>query len=102
MRSVVVSFARSRSAERHGASAVQIPLSETIAARDAGVVEILQVHQALERLERVEPRLVRVVEMRYFAGMTEEECAVALDLAPGTVRRDWEKARLLLAEMLQP
>jgi RNA polymerase sigma factor (TIGR02999 family) len=102
MRSVVVSLARTRSAERHGGNAIQVPLEETIAARDAGVLEILQVHEALERLEQVEPRLVRVVEMRYFAGMTEEESGVALDLTPRTVRRDWEKARLLLAEMLRP
>ena len=101
MRSVVVSFARSRAAERHGGNAIQVALDEAVPARDSGTLEILQVHQALERLEQVEPRLVRVVELRYFGGMSEEETGVALDLTPRTVRRDWAKARLLLAEMLE-
>jgi RNA polymerase sigma factor (sigma-70 family) len=63
--------------------------------------EILQVHAALEMLEKVDPRLVRVVEMRYFAGMTEEEIGKSLDITDRTVRRDWEKARLLLASALK-
>ena len=56
--------------------------------------------QALEQLERLDPRLVQVVEMRYFAGMTEPEIAAALGLSDRTVRRSWEKARLLLAALL--
>lgn len=63
--------------------------------------EILQVHAALETLEKVDPRLVRVVEMRYFAGMTEAEIGQALGITDRTVRRDWEKARLLLASALK-
>jgi DNA-directed RNA polymerase specialized sigma24 family protein len=49
-----------------------------------------------------DPRLVQVVEMRYFAGMTETEIGAALGVTERTVRRDWEKARLLLAAMLRP
>ncbi len=57
-------------------------------------------HEALDELARLDERLVRVVEMRYFGGMTEAEVATALEISERTVRRDWEKARLLLAEAL--
>jgi RNA polymerase sigma factor (TIGR02999 family) len=102
MRSVVVDFARSRAAQRRGGDAVHVTLTDGIAVAASGEDEILQVHAALQTLERVDPRLVRVVEMRYFAGMTEPEIAHALDLTERTVRRDWKKARLLLALALQP
>ena len=62
--------------------------------------EILSVHHALETLEKVDARLVRVVEMRYFAGLTDVEIGAALGVTDRTVRRDWERARLLLADML--
>ena|SRR5215469_17031223 len=62
--------------------------------------EILDVHQALEKLAVISERLVRIVEMRYFAGMTETEIGEALGMTERTVRRDWEKARMLLAATL--
>jgi len=62
--------------------------------------EILEVHEALQMLAQVDERLVRVVEMRYFAGLTDAEIASALGVTDRTVRRDWERARLLLAQML--
>ena len=62
--------------------------------------EAVQVHEALQALATVEPRLAQVVEMRYFGGLTEAEIGEALALTERTVRRDWEKARLLLASML--
>jgi RNA polymerase sigma factor (sigma-70 family) len=62
--------------------------------------EILDVHQALEKLAVISERLVRIVEMRYFAGMTETEIGEALGMTERTVRRDWEKARILLAASL--
>lgn len=65
-----------------------------------GEDEILNVHEALEHLAVAAPRLAQVVEMRYFAGMTEPEIAEALGLTDRTVRRDWDKARLLLREAL--
>jgi RNA polymerase sigma factor (sigma-70 family) len=62
--------------------------------------EILAVHDALETLAKVDPRLVSVVEMRYFAGLSDAEIAAALGLSDRTVRRDWDRARLLLADLL--
>jgi RNA polymerase sigma factor (TIGR02999 family) len=100
MRSVVVDFARRRAAERRGGDMERVPLTESLA-ESSSEQEILQVHSALEMLEKVDPRLVTVVEMRYFAGMTEVEIAKSLDITDRTVRRDWEKARLLLASVLK-
>jgi RNA polymerase sigma factor (TIGR02999 family) len=100
MRSVVVDFARRRAADRRGGGAEKVPLTENIA-ETGSEAEILQVHAALETLEKVDPRLVLVVEMRYFAGMTEQEIGKSLGINERTVRRDWEKARLLLASALK-
>jgi len=101
MRSVIVDFVRQSNAERRGGDAPHITLNTHIGeASCAGEDEILRVHEALDELARYDKRLVQVVEMRYFAGMTEQEIAEALDITDRTVRRDWEKARLLLAEAL--
>ena len=67
----------------------------------AGEDEVIQINDAIEALQGEDPRLVQVVEMRYFAGMTEPEIAAVLGVTDRTVRRDWEKARLLLAAMLR-
>ena len=58
-------------------------------------------HEALEELAQLDARLVQVVELRYFAGMTELEISAVLGVTDRTVRRDWEKARLFLAQALQ-
>lgn len=101
MRSVIVDFARQANSERRGGDAAHITLNTHIGESSAAAEdEILRVHDALDELARYDKRLVQVVEMRYFAGMTEQEIAEALDIADRTVRRDWEKARLLLAEAL--
>ena len=101
MRSVVIDFVRRRSADRRGGGVEHITL-DTRAAESLGGSddEILAVHAALETLEQVDGRLVRVVEMRYFAGLSDIEIGAALGVTDRTVRRDWERARLLLADML--
>jgi RNA polymerase sigma factor (TIGR02999 family) len=101
MRSVVIDFVRRRNADRRGGGAEHVTL-DTRTAEELGASddEILAVHEALETLARVDARLVSVVEMRYFAGLSDAEIAAALGLSDRTVRRDWERARLLLAEML--
>ena len=101
MRSIVIDFVRRRSAERRGGDAEHVTL-DTRAAESLGSSddEILAVHDALETLAQVDARLVRVVEMRYFAGLTDVEIGAALGVTDRTVRRDWERARLLLAQML--
>jgi RNA polymerase sigma factor (TIGR02999 family) len=102
MRSVIVDFVRESLAQRRGGDAPHVTLdSQLIDGTQPGASEILRVNDALEELARRDPRLVQVVEMRYFAGMTEAEIADALDITDRTVRRDWEKARVLLAEALR-
>lgn len=101
MRSIIIDFVRRRSAERRGGDAEHVTLDTRAAAVLGGADdEILAVHEALETLAEVDPRLVRVVEMRYFAGLTDIEIGAALGVTDRTVRRDWERARLLLADLL--
>jgi RNA polymerase sigma factor (TIGR02999 family) len=100
MRSVIVDFARSRVAARRGGDAARVPFDEELAGAVHGEEEILSVHQALDRIAAVDRRMAQVVEMRYFAGLSESEIAQALGVTERTVRRDWHKARLFLREVL--
>ncbi len=102
MRSVIVDLVREQAAERRGGGASHVTLDTVLVDGLAGPddAEALRVDEALTALATVEPRLAQVVEMRYFAGLTEAEIAEALDVTERTVRRDWDKARLLLRSML--
>ena len=106
MRSVIVDAVRDRQALRRGGGMVMMTLDTRTAEAalsnaGGGEAEVLHVHEALARLAEAEPRLAEVVEMRYFGGYTEAEIAEAMGLAERTVRRDWEKARLLLLVLLR-
>jgi RNA polymerase sigma factor (TIGR02999 family) len=102
MRSVIIDFARARQAERRGGEAQHLvldtALSDKIAAPEN---DTLRVHEALEVLAQADERLGQIVEMRYFGGLSEREIAEALGLSERTVRRSWEKARLLLCAALK-
>jgi RNA polymerase sigma factor (TIGR02999 family) len=101
MRNVIVDYVRERRAQKRGAGERELTLNtgiaETILAEDG----ILDLHEALSELERIDPRGRRVVEMRYFAGMTEEEIANVLEVSVPTVKRDWRKARAYLFDYLR-
>lgn len=102
MRSIVVDFARARLTDRRGGNALHVTLDSALVDRlPGGEVEVLAVHEALDDLAALDVRMARVVEMRYFGGLTDLEIAEALDIGERTVRRDWEKARLLLASALR-
>lgn len=102
MRSVIVDAVRERQALRRGGDLERVTLnSGVVDALPAGEHAVLQVHEALESIAAVEPRLAQVVEMRYFGGFSEAEIAQALGVTDRTVRRDWEKARLLLLAALR-
>lgn len=104
MRSVIVDMARARHADRRGGDASHITLNTAIGegtVEESASDEILRVHAALEDLAALDQRMSQVVEMRYFAGMTEAEIGTALGVTERTVRRDWEKARLVLARALE-
>ncbi len=100
MRSVIVDLARRRNAERRGGGAARVALDIDPPDTAAGAEEILRVHEALQHISTIDERMARVVEMRYFCGLTETEIATTLGVTTRTVRRDWEKARLLLREAL--
>lgn len=101
MRSVIVDRLREKQAGRRGGAEVQhVTLDTDLADNLEDARTGLEVHAALEVLARTEPRLAKVVEMRYFAGMTDAEIGEALDMTERTVRRDWTKARLLLHALL--
>jgi len=101
MRSVIVDYARARAAERRGGDAEHVVLDTLISGQIAAPEnDALRVHEALDVLEKADPRLAQVAEMRFFGGLTEPEIAEALGLSERTVRRDWEKARLLLLAQL--
>jgi len=101
MRSVVVDFVRRRAADRRGGEVVHVGLEDSAATlADPREREVVRIDEALEELAAIDERLVRVVEMRYFAGMTEEQVADVLGLSRRSVTRDWEKARLFLAAAL--
>jgi RNA polymerase sigma factor (TIGR02999 family) len=102
MRSVIVDNARERLAQRRGGDQAHLTLTTQMADGLAADEEaIVRVHEALSVLEAADPRLAQVVEMRYFGGYTEQEIADALDVTERTVRRDWEKARLMLEVALK-
>ena len=102
MRSVIIDTVRELHAKRRGGEAVEVTLDTIVAeSQAAGEKQILDLHDALLALEAAEPRLAKVVEMRYFGGYTEAETAEALELTERTVRRDWDKARLLLMTLLK-
>lgn len=100
MRQILVDYARRRRADRRGGGQPKVELgavSEHLAEHsDVQLVEVLALDQALERLERVNDRHARIVECRFFAGMSIDETAEALSLSPATVKRDWIMARAWL------
>lgn len=102
MRSIIVDAARAARTERRGGDARQVTLDTAVLASVPNPEdEIIDVHAALDDLRHIDERLVRVVEMRFFAGMPDEDIAEALGMTTRTVRRDWAKARLLLAHALR-
>ena len=100
MRHVLVDRARERSTLKRGGRH-QVTLDDDVSTVAAQADALLQLDDAIDRLARSEPRLARVVECRFFGGLTEPETAEALGLNVRTVQRDWVKARVLLRDALE-
>lgn len=98
MRFVLIDFARERSAQKRGGNLIAETLEEGVVSSDSEVEmsTVLALHAALEELQDSGPRLVQVVECRYFAGLSLEETAAALSVSTRTVERDWRLARAQL------
>jgi RNA polymerase sigma factor (TIGR02999 family) len=96
MRRILVSYARQRRAGKRGSGAEHVSLENALEAAANRPDELVELDEALERLRAKDERLVRIVECRFFAGMSVEETATALGISPATVKRDWAAARAWL------
>ncbi len=101
MRHVLVDRARERNSAKRGGMRRQVTLNDDVMGVDDQTDLLLQLDDALERLAAFEPRLAKVVECRFFGGLTETDTAEALGITIRTVQRDWVKARVLLRRVLE-
>ena len=97
MRRVLIDYARQRTAQKRGGVQMRVELDDIEVAADGRAEQLVALDEALTALAVSNPRLARVVDCRFFGGMSQEETAIALQLTPRTVRRDWTKARMWLA-----
>lgn len=95
MRRILVDYARRRRARKRGIEPERVPLENLVIAADPQV-DVLDLERALAQLERLDPGLTRIVEMRVFAGCTIEEAAEALGISPSSVKREWRAAQVWL------
>lgn len=102
MRQILVDYARRRTAAKRGGGIRAATLDTGHGGRATDLDGLLALDQALDRLDRLNPRLRQVVEYRFFGGLTEEEIADLLDISTRTVERDWQKARMFLHDQLDP
>jgi RNA polymerase sigma factor (TIGR02999 family) len=102
MRRILVERARHYQRLRHGGGASQVDLDEGMLRADPQLVDLVAVDEALSRLEQSDPRKSQIVTLRYFAGLSIEETAAALDLSPATVKNEWKFARAWLYRVLGP
>ena len=100
MRRVLVDHARARNTAKRG-GAIHLPLNEAIAGADDDVIELLVLDDALTQLAAAEPRWAQVAELRFFGGLEVPEVAAALGISEATVKRDWQFAKALLAQVLR-
>ncbi len=96
MRCVLVDHARRRGYAKRGRNPIRVSLGEGVPGSDPGSAEIVAVHEALMRLEELDPRKSQIVELRYFGGLGDEEIAEVIGLSSRTVKREWRWARAWL------
>jgi RNA polymerase sigma factor (TIGR02999 family) len=96
MRHILIDHARRRHYIKHGGALQQVPIEEALLMADERASELLTLDEALEDLNRLDPRKTKVVELRYFGGLSLEETASALGISVMTVRRDWRAAKAWL------
>lgn len=100
MRSVIVDAARARNAERRGGDLHETTLNSAILDNVTLETGVIRVDEAVEALQKVDERLAQLVELRFFAGLSMEETAEAMDTPLRTLYREWEKARLILMDAI--
>lgn len=100
MRHLLVDYARQRRASKRGGGVVPLRLEDESVAADEEGLAVLALDDALQRVGEIDPRLVQIIECRFFAGLTVAETASALDMAERTVERDWQRARAYLRKAM--
>lgn len=101
MRRILVDAARARGSHKRGAGAVKVNVDEALVASPERDSSLLALDEALESFSVLAPRQAKVVELRYFGGLSEEEIAEVLKISPRTVRRDWDFAKSWLTRELR-
>jgi RNA polymerase sigma-70 factor, ECF subfamily len=101
MREILVEKARARAASKRGGSFVRVSFENAAAASEEASVDILALHEALDRLFSLDPLLARIVELRFFGGLTVEEAAEVLDSSPATIKRSWSMAKAWLRHEME-
>lgn len=101
MREILVERARARGAAKRGGSRVRVSLDESMRAGKDNSVDVLALHEALERFAALDPKLARIVELRFFGGLTIEETAKEVGGSPATVKRNWKLAKAWLTRELE-
>lgn len=101
MRHVLVDHARVRNAQKRGGDMQRVPLDDVLAEYQERAIDIIALHDALEQLAHVDERMVQIVELRFFAGINEEQTAAMMDISPSTVRREWRHAKRWLFNALR-
>jgi RNA polymerase sigma-70 factor (ECF subfamily) len=102
MRRVLVDYARARNAEQRDGGLSRVEMQDNLAITPQQLDEVGELDEALKRLEKQNPRQARVVELRYFGGLSVEQTATLLKIAPRSVKRDWALARIYLFRKLRP
>lgn len=102
MRRILVNHARDRAAAKRGGGAERVSLTVAGDAFQQPELDLVSLQHALEQLSTIEPRAARIVELKFFGGLTTEEIGEVLQLSPATVERDWRFARAWLYDALQP
>jgi RNA polymerase sigma factor (TIGR02999 family) len=100
MRHIIINYARKQSAQKRGGDAAPVSFDERIMAPQESAEALITVDRALDRLEERDERMAKVVELRFFGGMTQKESASVLDVSTRTVRRDWKAAKAWLSKAL--
>jgi RNA polymerase sigma factor (TIGR02999 family) len=102
MRRILVERARHYRRIKHGAGGEHVEVDEGLLGADPDLTDVIAIDEALSQLEKTDPRKAKVVALRYFAGLSVEETAAALDLSPATVKNEWTFARAWLFRVLRP
>lgn len=101
MRQILIERARARDARKRGGSRARVTLDDALVADGGRSIDLVALDEALERLAALDPEQARLVELRFFGGLTVEETAEAMDISPATVKRHWTIARAWLARELE-